>query len=97
LLESDLRKAAFLREASDWVPNIRVEARRSREVEGRWDAVVSRAVRAEEVMELGERVAKWVLLVGTAQPGESPGWSWTAEELPGQRGKLWIGERGGGV
>lgn len=97
LLESDLRKAAFLREASDWVPNLRVEARRSREVEGRWDAVVSRAVRVEEVMELGERAAKWILLVGTARPRESPGWCWTAEELPGQRGQLWIGERRGGV
>lgn len=95
LLEPDVRKAAFLREASDWVPNIRVEAKRSRAVEGHWDAVVSRAVRAEDVVELGERVARWILLVGTAQPGESSGWSWRAEELPGGRGKLWLGERMG--
>ncbi|MCX7603603.1 MAG: class I SAM-dependent methyltransferase, partial [Bryobacteraceae bacterium] len=35
LIESDQRKAAFLREASDLAPNVRVVARRSREVTGR--------------------------------------------------------------
>lgn len=95
LLESDLRKAAFLREVSDWVPNLRVEARWSREAEGQWDVVVSRAVRAVEVVGLGERVGRWVLLVGTEPPMERPGWSWRAEELPGGRGRLWVGVRGG--
>jgi len=41
LVESDQRKAAFLREASDLAPNVRVLAKRSREVEGRFDVVVS--------------------------------------------------------
>lgn len=97
LVESDVRKAAFLREASDWVPNIRVEAKRSRDVAGRWDVVVSRAVRGEEVLEFAERAGQWVFLVGTPLPEGCRGWEWASEDLPGGRGRLWIGRRIEGV
>lgn len=91
LVESDRRKAAFLREASDLVGNVRVEARRSVDLEGRWDAVASRAVRAEDAVELAERAARWALLVGTDPPEGRGGWTWRKEELPSGRGWLWIG------
>lgn len=90
LLESDQRKAAFLREASDFAPNVRVLALRSREVEGRWDLVVSRAVRAEDVLEFGRRSASQIMLVGAMLPETESQEAWEAVDLPGGRGKLWI-------
>ncbi len=95
LLESDQRKAAFLREASDFAPNVQVLGKRSREVEGQFDVVVSRAVRAEDVLEVAERVGRWAMLVGAALQNAE---GWEAVELPGGRGQLWIREiRGAGT
>jgi len=94
LIESDQRKAAFLREASDFAPNVRVLAKRSRDVEERFDVVVSRAVRAEEVLELAGRSARWVVLVGTEPSGSGRSeWRWEARELPDGKGLVWVGER----
>ena len=94
LVESDQRKAAFLREASDLAPNVRVLAKRSREVEGRFDVVVSRAVRAEEVLELAGRSARWVVLVGTEPAGRGMSeWRWETRALPDGKGLVWVGER----
>lgn len=90
LLESDQRKAAFLREASDFAPNVQVLALRSREVEGCWDLAVSRAVRAEDVLEFARRAAKQVMLVGTEPPSADDPMAWEATDLPGGRGRLWI-------
>ncbi|GIU80586.1 MAG: hypothetical protein KatS3mg005_3824 [Bryobacteraceae bacterium] len=90
LLESDQRKAAFLREASDFAPNVHVLARRSSEVEGRWDLAVSRAVRAEDVLEFARRSADRVMLVGTELPAEESSEEWDSADLPDGRGKLWI-------
>lgn len=90
LLESDLRKAAFLREVSDFAPNVQVLAQRSRDVTGSWDVAVSRAVRAEDVLELAERAARWVLLVGTEPPRTSQREGWQHVELPDGNGRLWI-------
>ncbi len=90
LLESDQRKAAFLREAGDLAPNIQVLARRSREVNGWWDLAVSRAVRAEDVIEFARRAAGQAMLVGTEPPVKVSSTAWDSVELPGGRGKLWI-------
>ena len=90
LLEADQRKAAFLREASDFAPNVRVLSRRSDEVGEAFDVVISRAVRAEDVLELAERVGRWVMLVGTAPPGSGVGAEWEWWELPEGRGKVWM-------
>lgn len=92
LLESDQRKAAFLREASDFAPNVRVLARRSGEVEGRWDLAVSRAVRGEDVLEFARRAAKWVMLVGTERPPAENLEKWDCVDLPDGRGKLWTSQ-----
>lgn len=92
LLEPDQRKAAFLREAGDFAGNVRVVARRSREVEGRFDVVVSRAVRAGDVLEVARRCARWVALVGTEPPAREPGEEWTSVALPDGRGFLWMAE-----
>lgn len=89
LIESDQRKAAFLREASDLAANVRVVARRSREVEGRFDGVLSRAVRADDVLELARRTARWVMLVGTEPPESVRDYGWEAVALPGGRGFFW--------
>lgn len=90
LLESDQRKAAFLREASDFAPNVRVLALRSRDVAGSWDLAVSRAVRAEDVLEFAQRAARQVMLVGTELPETENSEAWEALDLPGGRGKLWV-------
>lgn len=92
LLESDVRKAAFLREASDLVRNVRVVAKRSRQVEGAFDLVMSRAVRAEDVLEVALRVGRWVMLVGTEPPRRTAAWPWVSTELPGGRGRLWMAD-----
>jgi 16S rRNA (guanine527-N7)-methyltransferase len=91
LLESDQRKAAFLREASDFAPNVRVLARRSSEAEGRWDLAVSRAVRAEDVLEFARRSADWVMLVGTELPAAEKLAEWNSVDLPDGKGQLWLG------
>lgn len=59
LIESDQRKAAFLREASDLCRNVRVRCVRSDSWKERVDAVVGRAVRPAEIIAVGHRVADW--------------------------------------
>lgn len=71
LVESDQRKAAFLREASDLLPNLRVASIRFAEVEGQIDWVIARAVRLADVLPTALRVASRVgLLVGSAERQE---------------------------
>lgn len=90
LIESDQRKAAFLRETSDLAPNVRVVARRSSEVEGRFDLAVARAVQAKEVMEFAWRACRWVMWIGTEVPRGQEGLQWRAEPLPDGRGWVWL-------
>ena len=90
LLESDQRKAAFLREASDLAPNVRVLARRSGEVSGSWDLAVSRAVRVGDVLAFAERTAKWLIWIGTEPPEQMEEANWASTELPDGRGMLWL-------
>ncbi len=59
LIESDQRKAAFLREASDLSRNIRVRCLRAQAVKDRLDAIVGRAVRPSEILDTAHRTASW--------------------------------------
>ncbi|HYL78681.1 MAG TPA: 16S rRNA (guanine(527)-N(7))-methyltransferase RsmG [Bryobacteraceae bacterium] len=52
LVESNQRKAVFLKEATRGIPNVSVLARRAEEVSGRFEWVVSRAVDPAEVVTL---------------------------------------------
>lgn len=69
LLESDQRKAAFLRESCGDRKNVRILCQRSVDVAGVWDCVVSRAVRAEEVTSFGLGHASHLALLMTADEG----------------------------
>lgn len=57
LLESDQRKAAFLREVSDFASNIRVRCIRAEALEGAFDAVVGRAIRPADILATARRIA----------------------------------------
>lgn len=65
LIESNQRKAVFLREATRPLRNISVSASRAEEIAGNYDWVVSRAVHPEDVLANIPRLAKNVgLLLG---------------------------------
>jgi len=71
LLESNQRKAVFLREATRSSPNITVLAQRGERLKGHWDWFVSRAVRADDVVSAALRNARRIgLLIGAAEFGE---------------------------
>jgi 16S rRNA (guanine(527)-N(7))-methyltransferase RsmG len=95
LAESHQRKAVFLREVTRGDVRIHVEARRAEEVPGRFDWVVSRAVRWEVVLALG--MPRVGLLLGeqdTLHTVASKGYEWRPPvQLPwGRRRWLIMGE-----
>ncbi len=63
LVESHVRKAVFLREASRGLGNVRVFAGRAEDLGERFDWVVSRAVRVDDVLAV-ELASRFGLLVG---------------------------------
>jgi len=63
LVESNQRKAVFLREASRGLQNVRVLGVRSETLQPEYDWVVSRAVNPPEILELG-LASRAALLVG---------------------------------
>jgi 16S rRNA (guanine527-N7)-methyltransferase len=63
LLESDERKAVFLREASRELPNVSVICERLERLTSGWDWLVSRAVRPSEVLAAIPRLAPRVGLM----------------------------------
>lgn len=68
LVESDQRKAAFLRETSDLLTNVRVICARAGQLAGECDWLVARAVRLDDVLEPASRLAARVaLLVGASE------------------------------
>lgn len=67
LVDSNQRKAAFLRESTREFGNVRVIAARIEDLEGRWDWIVSRAVRAEDVLSVMPRLGSAVVLFPSAQ------------------------------
>jgi len=79
LIEPHQRKAVFLREASRGIGNIRVLADRAETVTNRYDWLVSRAVRTEDV--LSQKLACHVAILGVQGELEIP-------FVPGHRIKL---------
>jgi 16S rRNA (guanine(527)-N(7))-methyltransferase RsmG len=63
LIESHQRKAAFLREASRQLPNVNIVAIRAEECTGRYDWMISRAVRVEHLLKL-QLAPNFALLLG---------------------------------
>jgi 16S rRNA (guanine527-N7)-methyltransferase len=96
LIESHRRKAAFLKEASRDLANVRVLAERAEDVAERFDWVVSRAVRYADIAGtlrgLGQNAE---LLTGEVQAAELAGFAWQEPiRLPwGERRFLLIGSQ----
>lgn len=63
LVESDTRKAAFLRECRDLLPNLRVACSRGERLAQPFDVVVARAVRPADVIRVARRCSDWVGLL----------------------------------
>jgi 16S rRNA (guanine(527)-N(7))-methyltransferase RsmG len=80
LVESQKKKAAFLREASDSLANVRVHAVRSEDFGERMEWVVSRAVRWQDPVELARRlgssVCLWCSLDDAAAVARQADWNW---------------------
>ncbi len=94
LIESHQRKAAFLKEASRDLVNVRVVARRAEDVREGFDWVVSRAVRYSEMAGALKRLGgNAELLTGEARAADMVGFEWREPvRLPwGERRFLWIG------
>ena len=94
LIESHQRKAAFLKEASRDLANVRVVAKRAEEVAERFDWVVSRAVRYSDIAVAIKKLGRNVeLLTGEVRAEDLIGFEWQkAIRLPwGDRRYLWIG------
>lgn len=95
LIESHQRKAAFLKEAARGLGNVRVMTRRAEEVEGRFDWVVSRAVRYGDMAGAIKRLGRNAeLLTGEVRAEEMPEFEWAEPvRLPwGDRRFLWLGK-----
>ncbi len=67
LVDSNQRKAAFLRESTREFGNVRVIGARIEDLEGQWDWIVSRAVRAEDILPAMPRLGSAVVLFPSAQ------------------------------
>jgi len=94
LIESHQRKAAFLKEASRDLPNVRVAAKRAEEVAERFDWVVSRAVRYSDIAGAVKKLGRNAeLLTGDVRTANLHGFEWREPiRLPwGDRRYLWIG------
>lgn len=63
LIESHQRKAAFLRESSQPLPNVNVVCRRAEKYTEKYNWMISRAVRVEDVLKL-ELAPSLALLIG---------------------------------
>jgi 16S rRNA G527 N7-methylase RsmG len=63
LIESNQRKAVFLREATRYLSNVRVLAKRAEDVADAYDWVVARAVDPDEVLRL-RLASRFALLIG---------------------------------
>lgn len=72
LVESDQRKAVFLREAISGLRNVKVVSLRASEISGSYDWIVSRAVRREDV--IGLRIAPRIALLTTGDHGNRIPW-----------------------
>jgi 16S rRNA (guanine527-N7)-methyltransferase len=94
LIESHQRKATFLREATRELANVRVIGKRAEDVSGRFDWVVSRAVKYSCILRDLKRLGRSVeVLTGEVDLLDLPGFAWQAPvRLPwGDHRLLWIG------
>ena len=94
LIESHQRKAAFLKEATRELPNVRILAKRAEEVPERFDWVVSRAVRYSDIAAALKKLGRNAeLLTGEVRTEDLSGFEWQEPmRLPwGDRRYLWIG------
>jgi len=94
VIESHRRKAAFLKEASRDLANLRVAAKRAEDVVEPFDWVVSRAVRYSDIAATLKKLGRSAeLLTGEVQAADLPGFEWREPiQLPwGERRYLWIG------
>jgi 16S rRNA (guanine527-N7)-methyltransferase len=94
LIESHQRKAAFLKEASRDLANVRVLSKRAEDVAENFDWVLSRAVRYADIAGTLKKMGRNAeLLTGEVQASELIGFEWLQPiRLPwGDRRYLWIG------
>lgn len=94
LIESHQRKAAFLKEASRDLENVRVVGKRAEDVLEGFDWVVSRAVRYSDIAPALKRLGRNAeLLTGEVRADELTGFVWhNALQLPwGDHRYLWTG------
>lgn len=82
LIESDQRKAAFLREASDLWRNVRVRCVRADAWKDRVDVVVGRAVRPAEIIAAAHRAADWYGILLSRQDAEDLAANSSAQVTP---------------
>lgn len=68
LVESDKRKAVFLREATQSIPNIKVHLGRHDSLRQRFDWVVSRAVRPQDAIKAAAAWSQRIALIASAAP-----------------------------
>jgi 16S rRNA (guanine527-N7)-methyltransferase len=94
LIESHQRKAAFLKEASRDLPNVRVVAKRAEDLGDSFDWAVSRAVRYSDIAVALKKLGRNAeLLTGEVRAADLGGFAWQSPvRLPwGDRRYLWIG------
>lgn len=94
LVESDQRKAAFLRETRDFAANLEVVAVRGENLTRGFDAVISRAVKPQDVLKVAQRAGRWVALLLSEEDAKRLKWpDGKIEPLPfGRGGVLWTAD-----
>jgi 16S rRNA (guanine527-N7)-methyltransferase len=86
LVEVDRRKAVFLRESTQGLPNVKVHVGRHDTLEDEFDWVVSRAVRAQDAVEAAILTARRVALICAGRVAAPKKINWHKEiEMP------WVG------
>jgi len=82
LIESDQRKAAFLREASDLSRNVRVRCLRAQALKNNLDVVVGRAVRPAEILNTANRLAECFAILLSRKDADAISAGYSAEVKP---------------
>lgn len=95
LIESDRRKAAFLREATREYPNVRIIRERAEAAGEEFEWALSRAVNLKEIRGVS-KLARHVAFLGGEEAPDLPGFAWEAPlRLPwGGHRLLWFGHLG---
>lgn len=83
LVESNHRKATFLREACRGIKNLYVLSERAEVVSSEFDHVISRALTYDQTIPIAKRLARRIdLLTGKELPSEDFGLTWQSTKLP---------------